>query len=252
MHRWMKGDNSVDAMFSAAFGGLCSDPTAVIKEKVEEWSGVWARDEPELRAQAAKVTADAINRARHCSEPTEIHSAQEPKHAAKSYRATTSIGADKWPLSDLGKCSAEDLARYQRLQAGWDNRVTVPAQWCLNVMSMIPKHGSTTDVRLVVAMASGFRNQTRLAQSQERAWNRGAAHKDDDARPGSSCLEAMEVRQFLLDGLGACGCDVLEMLWAMRSFTTLSTPRSSARSSECPITACERRRKRCWCTDQLC
>ena len=53
---------------------------------------------------------------------------------------------------------------------------------------------------------------------QERAWVCKIADTDDAAKPGSSCLYAMETRQILLDMLKALEYDTMEGLWDFVKF----------------------------------
>ena len=69
------------------------------------------------------------------------------------------------------------------------------------------------EFRMVASMASGWRRETKLGAVQERAWNKKVAGEDGVARPGSSCLCAMEDRQIPLDILKACGYSSLQGLW---------------------------------------
>ena len=83
-------------------------------------------------------------------------------------------------------------------------------QYMLNNMSMIPKKGKADDVRMVAAMASGWRNETKMEPHVDRLWNASVSRESDSAGPGSSCLQAMEDCQCLLDILNACDFGTLE------------------------------------------
>ena len=39
VHRWLKGDQQPDALYSSLFGGITTDPTQVLKEKIKEVGG---------------------------------------------------------------------------------------------------------------------------------------------------------------------------------------------------------------------
>ena len=68
----------------------------------------------------------------------------------------------------------------------------------LNIMSKIPKKAKG-EYRMIAAMAFGWRVDTKLDQSGERAWNTAVADEGDSARPGKCCLHVMEDRQIFLD-----------------------------------------------------
>ena len=44
-HRWMKGGQSPDTMFSALSGGISNNPQRVLQEKITQSSGIWKCDE---------------------------------------------------------------------------------------------------------------------------------------------------------------------------------------------------------------
>ena len=66
-------------------------------------------------------------------------------------------------------------------------------QYLMNIMSMIQKKAKG-EYRMIAAMASGWRVDTKLDQPGERAWNAAVADEDDSARPGKYCLHVVEDR----------------------------------------------------------
>ena len=93
----------------------------------------------------------------------------------------------------------------------WKKDCITPMQYLLNMMSMIPKK-EKGELRMIAAMASGWRCDTRLGAREERAWNSPVVDTKDAARPGSCCLHVMEDRQIFLDLLRALGFDTLQGL----------------------------------------
>ena len=81
----------------------------------------------------------------------------------------------------------------------------------------IPKEGHADDVRMVAAMASVVQRNNNGIHAG-RAWDASIAHEDDSPKPVSSCLQAMEDRQCLLDILNACDFDTLEYLLRFVTF----------------------------------
>lgn len=79
------------------------------------------------------------------------------------------------------------------------------------MMVMIPKK-EKGEFRMIVAMALGWRHDTKLGAKGERAWNTHVADDKDAARPCSPCLHVMEDRQIFLDILRALGFDTLQGL----------------------------------------
>ena len=71
---------------------------------------------------------------------------------------------------------------------------------------------------MIASMASGWRLDVRLDAGPERAWVHTIADTDDAARPGSSCLYAMESRQMFLDMLRALEYDTMVGLWDFVKF----------------------------------
>ena len=41
MHKWLKGEQQPDAMFSTVFAQLVTDPDQILQEKLEEWTEIW-------------------------------------------------------------------------------------------------------------------------------------------------------------------------------------------------------------------
>ena len=63
-----------------------------------------------------------------------------------------------------------------------------------------------------------WRMKCKLKSSEERAFNKSIAGEDDIARPGSSCLQAMEDRQIQIDQLSAYDLEALVALWDLEKF----------------------------------
>lgn len=90
-------------------------------------------------------------------------------------------------------------------------------QYLMNVMSMVPKKRKG-EYRMIAAMASGWRMDTKLDRQGERAWNSALADKEDSASPGKFCLHVMEDRQIFLDSLRSLGFNTLQGLWGCVKF----------------------------------
>ena len=219
--RFLKGGREPDTMASAFFSSITTDPNEVLSEKFEEWRKTWKCTCPIKRQKAGRAIraaiAEAQNASRHDPENSQVHSGDNIASAAGSFKSTTSIGGDNWPFKDLAKVQRADLDTLGRHLAKWRQECVQPMQFLLNTMSMIPKKDPGT-VRMIASMASGWRLDVRLDAAQERAWVRQIADTDDAAKPGSSCLHAMETRQILLDMLKALDYDTVEGLWDFVKF----------------------------------
>ena len=87
----------------------------------------------------------------------------------------------------------------------------------MNVLSMIPKK-KKGDYRMIAAMASGWRMDTKLDKQGERAWDSAMADVDDSAKPGKCCLHLMEDLQICIDLLRSLEFDTLQALWGFVQF----------------------------------
>ena len=94
-------------------------------------------------------------------------------------------------------------------------------QYLMNIMSMIPKKKG--EYRMIRAMASGWRVDTKLDRNGERAWNTAVADQDDSAKPGKCCLHVIEDRWIFLDILRSLEFDTMQGLWG---FVKSSAPRA--------------------------
>ena len=52
VHRWLKGDQQPDAMFSTVFAQLVTDPDQILQEKLDEWTQIWRCNDAQARAKA--------------------------------------------------------------------------------------------------------------------------------------------------------------------------------------------------------
>lgn len=130
---------------------------------------------------------------------------------ANSFRKNTAVGSDNWPLHEYAKIDPADLDKAGIQAAEWKSQCVVPMQYLMNVMSMIPKK-KKGDYRMIAAMASGWRMDTKLDKHGERAWNSAVADVDDSAKPGKCCLHVMEDRQIFIDILRSLESDTLQGL----------------------------------------
>ena len=96
-------------------------------------------------------------------------------------------------------------------------------QYLMNVMSMIPKK-KKGDYRIIAAMASGWRMDTKLDRRGERVWNSAVADVDDSAKPGKCCLHVMEDRQIFTDILRSLEFDTMQGLWGFVKFNDTIDP----------------------------
>ena len=71
---------------------------------------------------------------------------------------------------------------------------------------------------MVCSQSTLWRAGCQMESAEERAFNTSIAGIDDTARPGSSCLHAMEDRQILIAQLAACDLEVLIALWGLGGF----------------------------------
>ena len=83
-----------------------------------------------------------------------------------------------------------DLDKAGVQAAGWKHQCVVPMQYLMNVMSMIPEK-KKEDYRMIAAMASGWKMDTKLDKQGERARNTAVADEDDSAKPDKRCLHVM-------------------------------------------------------------
>ena len=147
-----------------------------------------------------------------------LWSGRQRSKAAGSFRRNTAIGGDNWPLHEYAKVDKHDLGRFGAQAATWKTQCVVPMQYLLNVMSMILKK-QKGEYRMIAAMASGWRVDTKLDQAGERAWNTAVADEDDSARPGKCCLHLMEDRRIFLDILRSLDSIPCMVFGISRSFT---------------------------------
>ena len=100
-------------MMSSLFSSITTDPMAVLEEKLEEWRSTWKCDDPDQRNKACRAIraaiAEALNSRDFDGAATQVHSGCRIKGAAKSFKQTTSIGGDNWPLHDMAKVDQVDL-----------------------------------------------------------------------------------------------------------------------------------------------
>ena len=78
------------------------------------------------------------------------------------------------PPHEYAKIDPADLDKAGIQAANWTHQCVVPMRYLINVMSMIPKK-KKGDYRMIAAMASGWRMDTKLGKHGERAWNAAVA-----------------------------------------------------------------------------
>lgn len=96
---------------------------------------------------------------------------------------------------------------------------------------------------MVCSQSTLWRTDSKMESTEERAFNRSIAGKDDTARPGSSCLHAMEDRQTVIGQLYACGLEVLVALCDLEKFNDtipFTLIRSELKACQYPVAAIAR------------
>ena len=96
---------------------------------------------------------------------------------------------------------------------------------------------------MVCSQSTLWRTDCKMESTEERAFNRSIAGKDDATRPGSSCLHAMEDTQIVKDQLSACDLDVLIALWGLEKFydtIPFMLIRSELKACQYPVAAIAR------------
>lgn len=96
---------------------------------------------------------------------------------------------------------------------------------------------------MVCPQSTLWRTDCKMESSEERAFNKAIAGTDDTARPGSSCLHAMEDRQIIIDQLAACDLEVLIALWDLEQFydpIPFTLIRSELKACQYPVAAIAR------------
>ena len=71
------------------------------------------------------------------------------------------------PLHEYSRVHLADLDKVGVQAASWKHQCVVPMQYLMNVMSMIPKK-NMGDYRMIAAMASGWRMDTKLDKQGAR------------------------------------------------------------------------------------
>lgn len=59
-HRWLKGEQQPDAMFSTVFSQLVTDPDQILQEKLEDWTEIWQCNDAQARSKACAVVRKAM------------------------------------------------------------------------------------------------------------------------------------------------------------------------------------------------
>ena len=107
VHKWLKGNQQPDVLYSSLFAGLTTDPTQILREKLEERCKIWKCDEKEARAKACavirKAMADAVLAGDYDEASGDLWSGRQRSKAAGSFRRNTSIGGDNWPFARICK-----------------------------------------------------------------------------------------------------------------------------------------------------
>ena len=52
VHRWLKGEQQPDVMYSVVFAQLVADPDQILQEKLDEWTAIWKCNDDQARARA--------------------------------------------------------------------------------------------------------------------------------------------------------------------------------------------------------
>ena len=60
VHKWLKGDQQPDVMYSTLFSQIITDPSQILKEKMVEWTKIWKCDDDQARARACTVIRKTI------------------------------------------------------------------------------------------------------------------------------------------------------------------------------------------------
>lgn len=186
-----------------------------------EWTKIWKFDDAAARAKACtvirKAIADAVLAGDYDEASGDLWSGRQRPKSAGSFRRRTAIGGDHWPLHEYAKVDKADLDRFGSQAAAWKSQFVVPMQYLMDIMSMIPKE-KKGEYRMIAAMASGWRVDTKLDRNGERAWNTAVAGQDDSAKPGKCCLRVMEDRQIFLDILRSLELDMMQGFWDFVKF----------------------------------
>ena len=98
VHKWLKGDQQPDVMYSTLFSQLVTDPSQILQEKMDEWAKIWKCNDDQARTRACsvirKAIADAILAGDYDEASGDLCSGGQRAKAAGSFRRGTAVGSD--------------------------------------------------------------------------------------------------------------------------------------------------------------
>ena len=107
VHKWLKGEQQPDVMYSTLFAVSTTDASQLLKEKMAEWTRIWKCDAAAARAKACtvirKAIADAVLAGDYDEASGDLWSGKQRSKSAGSFRRNTAIGGDNWPLHEYAK-----------------------------------------------------------------------------------------------------------------------------------------------------
>lgn len=131
----LKGGQQPDSMYSSLFGGIATDPSQVLKEKLEQWCGIWKCNDAAARKRACRAIRKAIAAALQAGDyddgPSDTSTGSQRAEATGSFRATTSVGCDYWPLTEYAMCAKVDLDRFGLDADRWKKDCVTPCNTSL-------------------------------------------------------------------------------------------------------------------------